>query len=832
MSKTSLLSAGYTGHRLCRPGNSSVSPVDFDASMATLIISGWKYNIIYTNKKWYGCGDNDHKQMGDQIAGDISVLTELPDFADIVPISAACGDKLTAIAASDGSLYLCGNSFGSISDPLKLKMNILFVACGTESVVAIPDGPGIYWFTGNRSMMNYFESDIHFVDAAAGQNHFLALSDDGHIYSWGSKKPCGQGKGFSSNTPTIVSIKDNTLFSRVFAYNTSSFAIDTDGNVWSCGSNGYGQIGQGQIQRCNTFQKITPFIGSDETIIHIASGDTMTYFLTDKGTVYACGERDNDRLCMQTDRSVKTPTLCDWVKEFNISWVSAGCSHVMFLITENEVLPHPFLLKNTRGIPIIWKQVIGKNSCVPIDINISDEALMQTGFRHGDVVTLKESNNEEATVIGISTDKTLYLQSESGLKIYKDDVANYHYYIKLAKRIGSDSFVSKESRCKLSYDLDCSESACLAFGFFPGDEIEHPELGNGKIEGVFGNKLFISWTNDENLISTGYDCSPSYLHSEFTITKTNGRTIKTVFYQNKRLQIEISPCKLIGKYGFKIDDLVLYQQGFYVVVGQFCHKVLLKNEFDENNLELTDLNSLLLLRRESEEKTIVSIQAFNTDVVDVLVNYQIDDEYWPTDRVITSKGIATIIGKDVNGDGYWVQTDDALRLNFGAVLTNQKEMKIIRRIGGNKQFSVAKITKFIPGDIISYDNKFFLVNYYKDDSGELSIQNKEEKVTLNDDDQKRCQIISRKGLNVKKPFMTKMNVSLETDVNIDLFRGMRVLPGDVVETPNGLATVIGIAGSDIWLQPQGESGAVTTFQQAFYDPNVIKIYRKIDNEVQ
>ena len=818
--KTTLLSAGYCGHRLGREGDSHLSPVSFDGSRCSFFASGWKYNLMYADKKWYGCGSNENHQMGDVLPSDVSTFTEIPDFSNIVPAWAACGDKLTAIADENGLLFLCGNSYGKIKDPIKLEYKIKFVACGTETVVAIPDGPGIYWFHGSRTPNYYSNDGIIFVDAAAGQSHFLALSEDGKIYSWGRKKQCGQGKKFQSNEPKLVECE--TTFTRVFGYNASSFAIDQNGNVWSCGINGYGQIGQGNIGKLNKFKMIQRF--TEEKIKHIACGDTMAYFLTEEGNVFACGERDNERLCMDTTTSIKTPSLCNYAKGYCVSWISAGCSHIFFIISDVEIIQHPFS-KTLQGTSAIWCDVQGKSKTA-YKVNISDNALLDTGFRHGDKVILKDSNNQRGKVIGLGIDKSLFIQTKDDLKIYKDLQSNFHNYIKLKRRLGSE-FITKSSRSSSDYVLDISRAACNPFGLYHGVEIYHEELGKGVVEGVFCNKLFISWEKDDNLVSTGYNCSPFELHSQFKLTKTIDRTVRQITFNNNPIYIEDAPCELLSKYGIMLNDFVSYLDHYYIVIGQFCFKAILRDIYSTDYI-LADINSILLIRRETSEKTIRQIKGFNNEVVDVLINYDKKSKYIPADRVLTEKGFATIIGKDINKDGFWILTDDCFRLNFGSVYTEQNDMKIICRIGLTNDvsdFSIKEIKKYLPGDIINYENEYYYIT--KEDNDNLHIRNKNKELSIpckND-----YEIVYRKGISCKKKALTKRNIVLEFDINIDLFKGTRVFPGDTISTPTGIAKVIGILDKDIWYCLENENGAVTTLPQAFYDPNIIKIIRKADD---
>ena len=102
------------------------------------------------------------------------------------------------------------------------------------------------------------------IAIATGMGHCLALKSDGTVWGWGANN-CGQLPGASSSnqaTPikltgmpaNIVSIgcggMDNSMA------NEHSYAIDADGNVWTWGYNGFGQLGLGNTTNYSTPQKV------------------------------------------------------------------------------------------------------------------------------------------------------------------------------------------------------------------------------------------------------------------------------------------------------------------------------------------------------------------------------------------------------------------------------------------------------------------------------------------------------------------------------------------------------------------------------------------------
>ncbi|CAG2113014.1 unnamed protein product [Medioppia subpectinata] len=93
--------------------------------------------------------------------------------------------------------------------------------------------------------MAYF-NDKNIVQLSCGAYHALALNGDGRVYAWGADiTACGQFK-FKPKyicTPIEIKLANNYKIQCIHAYGTSSFAITSDGHVFSWGYNGLHQLG-------------------------------------------------------------------------------------------------------------------------------------------------------------------------------------------------------------------------------------------------------------------------------------------------------------------------------------------------------------------------------------------------------------------------------------------------------------------------------------------------------------------------------------------------------------------------------------------------------------
>ena len=150
-------------------------------------------------------------------------------------------------------------------------------------------------FNGSRYLQ-----DI--VDVAAGSNHFLALDSTGVIYGWGANDHGQLGKPAvdmtdptdpvdqsrfnepirvapAANAAGDVTVDPTKKFTRVYAGETSSMAIDVNNTVYAWGSNTYDRMGLGS----------DPVLaGQDVTMvddnIKVLQGESVNYEMVAKQT--------------------------------------------------------------------------------------------------------------------------------------------------------------------------------------------------------------------------------------------------------------------------------------------------------------------------------------------------------------------------------------------------------------------------------------------------------------------------------------------------------------------------------------------------------------------
>ena len=285
---------GQLGNGTSGPTNDSSVPVQVTAPAGitfTAIAAGSEsaYGLDTAGHIW-AWGRNQYGQLGNPTI-----------FASAVPVQVdAPGITFTAIAAAastaygldtEGHIWAWGNNVsGQLGNDTTIQSSvpvqvdapgITFTAISAGGVEGSYgyglDTNGTIWAwgannygqLGNGTTTNSLVPEpvtappgIIFTAVASGRASGKALDTDGNLWTWGDNWAGQLGNGSMGSTlittPTLANTPSGITFTAIANSGSSSYALDTDGNIWSWGFNPQGQLGLG-----NT----TMFILSPEPVV-------------------------------------------------------------------------------------------------------------------------------------------------------------------------------------------------------------------------------------------------------------------------------------------------------------------------------------------------------------------------------------------------------------------------------------------------------------------------------------------------------------------------------------------------------------------------------------
>lgn len=245
-----------------------------------------------------------------------------------------------------------------------------------------------------------------------GENHTLAIRNDGTLWSWGSNNFYKLGYDTPSGTnPNPNKVGNGNDWIQISADQWHSTGIKTNGTLWAWGHNYYGECGQGTSGTPFAIVSAPTQIGLDNNWQSVSAGTDYTLAIKNDGTLWGTGTNSSGQLGMGS--SFGAVYITQIGTDTNWAQVSAGVGLSLVLKSDGTLWTWGTgYLGNgnaitTSNIPIQigaetnW-QKISKNGSFAIKMN---NTLWGWGYNQfgqlGDGTTI---NRETPIQIGIDAD--------------------------------------------------------------------------------------------------------------------------------------------------------------------------------------------------------------------------------------------------------------------------------------------------------------------------------------------------------------------------------------------------------------------------------------------
>ena len=255
------------------------------------------------------------------------------------------------------------NNRGALGSNIALRTQVRQIATGEDHCVALSNSGIVWtWGSGARGQLGHgwpkdgkskFSVVSHtprrveslrrtVVEVACGAYHSVALVNAGSLYTWGSGKQLGLG--------VFVGDGDNALPSAVKALSKFrvrhvgcgfgfTAATTHSGDVYTWGSGEHGQLGHGDMQDRVVPVPVTSLRGNNKhaRVADVACGARHALAMSSTGRIYAWGWNNHGQLGLGHRDDVCEPTLVAALRKYRCMNIVAGWRNSAAMFEKGEL---------------------------------------------------------------------------------------------------------------------------------------------------------------------------------------------------------------------------------------------------------------------------------------------------------------------------------------------------------------------------------------------------------------------------------------------------------------------------------------------------------------
>jgi alpha-tubulin suppressor-like RCC1 family protein len=316
-----------------------------------------------------GWGSNASGTLGDgknELFRKSAGAVRLPRGTKVTSVRSQCSHSL-AVTSAGGVLAWGDNDLGQLGvgttqghrTPVRVRLpsgsKVRAVRAGCNFSLALTtSGHVLAWgFNGNGELgigttqthrtpvQVRLPKGVRVTAISTGDDHSLALTSTGRVFSWGSNQDgqLGDTTTTTRHKPVQVALPKGTKATSLAAGTEYSFALTAKSQLYAWGADGDSQLGDGQ-----TSNKLTPeqiifeFRGTGPgAITTLAAGCGQTLAITTKGAVLAWGENGAGQLGDGTSTNRTLPVFAKLPDGTIPRSVSAGCTDSYALTSTGRV---------------------------------------------------------------------------------------------------------------------------------------------------------------------------------------------------------------------------------------------------------------------------------------------------------------------------------------------------------------------------------------------------------------------------------------------------------------------------------------------------------------
>ena len=259
------------------------------------IQANFAYSLALTSDgRVFSWGDNTYGQLGDGTSTPSSVpvaVNPSGELAGKTVVAITGGDYHSLALTSEGRVYAWGcNSEGELGN-------------GTNNTSYAPVAIITSGAMANKTV----------VAIAAGAKHSLALTSDGYVFAWGYNADGELGNGTTVNSSVPVAVTTSGALNGklpVAIGNGGGFysaALTSDGQLIEWGSNYYGQLGNGSTTNSSVPVLVATGAMSGNALATLYQGAFHYFAIMTDGQIFACGYNGYGRLGDGTTTGHTTP---------------------------------------------------------------------------------------------------------------------------------------------------------------------------------------------------------------------------------------------------------------------------------------------------------------------------------------------------------------------------------------------------------------------------------------------------------------------------------------------------------------------------------------------